>query len=170
MTPGAGSDTATFMKLIDRPLLAALAETAAQAPRRRQNHNLHPELADPVQRLLNAVQPGSYVRPHRHAADRWELFLALQGAFVVLTFDGEQVASRTELRAGGEVVALEIPGGTLHAVAALTPDSVFFETKPGPYAALSDKDFAAWAPAEGEAGAAELERWYHAAQVGERWR
>lgn len=158
------------MKLIDRPLLAALAETAAQAPRRRRNHNLHPELADPVQRLLNAVQPGSYVRPHRHAADRWEFFLVLQGAFVVLTFDGEHVASRTELRAGGAVLGLEIPGATMHAVAALEPDSVFFETKPGPYAALSDKDFAAWAPAEGEAGAEDLERWYHTARVGERWR
>lgn len=158
------------MKIIDRSLLTSLAQVAAAAPRRRKNHNLHAELADPVQRLLNAVQPGSYVRPHRHAADRWELFVILQGAFAVLTFDDAgRVAARTELRAGGSVLGVEIPGGALHAVVALEADSVFFETKPGPYAAVSDKDFAAWAPEEGEPGAAELEAWYRGAQAGDAW-
>lgn len=159
------------MKIIDRPLLGSLAEAARAAPRLRRNHNLHPELSDPVQRLLNAVQPGSYVRPHRHAENRWEMFLALSGAFAVLAFDDEgRVSRRIELRAGGAVMGAEIPGGVLHAVAALEPDSVFFETKPGPYAAMADKDFAAWAPNEGEPGAAELELWYRTAQPGERWR
>lgn len=158
------------MKIIDRSMLTTLAQQAATAPRRRKNHNLHPELGDPVQRLLNAVQPGSYVRPHRHAADRWELFLALQGAFAVLAFDASgQVTARHELRAGGPLFAVEIPGGMVHAVVALEPDSVFFEAKPGPYAALSDKDFAAWAPAEGQVGTAELETWYHTAQIGAVW-
>lgn len=158
------------MKSIDQSLLDSLAREAAEAPRRRKNHNLHPQLSDPVQRLLNAVQPGSYVRPHRHAADRWEMFLALQGAFAVLTFDAAgHVTARYDLRAGGPVMAVEIPGGVIHAVVALAPDSVFFEAKPGPYAALSDKDFAAWAPAEGEASAAALEAWYRTAAVGAAW-
>jgi cupin fold WbuC family metalloprotein len=158
------------MKSIDQALLATLAQEAAAAPRRRKNHNLHPQLSDPVQRLLNAVQPGSYVRPHRHAGDRWELFLALQGAFAVLTFDGDgRVTARYDLRAGGPLMAVEIPGGTIHAVVALEPDSVFFETKPGPYAALSDKDFAAWAPVEGDRSASALEAWYRTAQPGAAW-
>ncbi|HEV6967768.1 WbuC family cupin fold metalloprotein [Roseateles sp.] len=158
------------MKIIDRSMLTTLAQQAAAAPRLRKNHNLHPELGDPVQRLLNAVQPGSYVRPHRHAADRWELFLAVHGAFAVLTFDAAgQVLARYELRAGGSMLAVEIPGGMVHAVVALEADSVFFEAKPGPYTALADKDFATWAPAEGDAEAGSLEAWYHTAQIGDVW-
>lgn len=158
------------MNIIDQSLLTSLTQQAAAAPRLRKNHNLHPQLGDPVQRLLNAVQPGSYVRPHRHAADRWELFLAVQGAFVVLTFDtAGRVTARYELRAGGPQVAVEIPGGSIHAVAALEPDSVFFEVKPGPYTALADKDFAAWSPAEGQPGAADLEQWFRSAKLWDAW-
>ena len=49
---------------IDTDLLAAVCEAAAASPRLRSNHNLH-GLGDLVQRFLNALQPGTYVRPHR---------------------------------------------------------------------------------------------------------
>ncbi|HIC0138358.1 TPA: WbuC family cupin fold metalloprotein, partial [Enterobacter hormaechei] len=39
---------------------------AANSPRLRAHHNFHPELSDPVQRLAIAMEPGTYVRPHRH--------------------------------------------------------------------------------------------------------
>ena len=52
------------------------------------NHNLHQELADPIQRLAIAMEPGTYIRPHRHL-QTWELLTSLQGRFVVLNFDDE---------------------------------------------------------------------------------
>lgn len=147
--------------------LEALSDEAAQAPRRRRNRNLHAELADPVQRMINLGHPDSYVRPHRHDGDRWETFSLLQGAVAVLCFDDDgRVSERVELRPGGTLVA-EIAGGVWHAIAFLEPGSAVFEIKPGPYRPASDKDFAVWAPNEGEPGAAELQQWYQTAQPGD---
>lgn len=149
-------------------MLDALSLKAAQSARLRANHNIHPVLEDPVQRFFNAMQPGTYVRPHRHLEPpRWELFMALSGRVVFLVFDDAgRVASRTELDADGPVFGAELPAGRWHALLPLTP-VVLFELKEGPYNALTDKEFASWAPAEGEAASARLTAWYRVAQVGD---
>lgn len=74
--------------------LTELSHRAKHDSRRRMNHNLHPELADPIQRLAIAMEPETYVRPHRHA-QTWELLTALRGRFLVLTFDAEGGGSRS---------------------------------------------------------------------------
>ncbi|MFA9459486.1 WbuC family cupin fold metalloprotein [Thiohalorhabdus methylotrophus] len=156
---------------IDDTRLDALRGEARDRDRLRANDNLHPELTDPVQRMLNAFEPGTYVRPHRHGSPpKWELFLALSGAAACLTFDDSgMVTERCEIRAGGPLYGAEIPAGTWHSLAALAPGTVLFEIKPGPYAPLTDKDFADWAPEEGGAEAAALEAWMRGAEEGERW-
>jgi cupin fold WbuC family metalloprotein len=156
------------MKTVTRYDLDTLSRAAAAAPRRRTHHNLHPSLADGVQRLLIALEPGTYVRPHRHAQPgRFELFVAVRGRALVLTFDeAGRVTQRCELDAAGALRALEITPGTWHTLAALAPQTVLFEIKPGPYAAPTDKDFAAWAPPEGDPRAPAFERWYSQAQPG----
>ena len=149
-------------------LIATLSARAAGLPRLRSNHNLHPTLEDPIQRLLNAFEPGTYVRPHRHVEpERWELFLCLHGRAAVLTFDDSgSVQERLELDATGPTFAVEIAGGVWHTIASLAHGTVMFELKPGPYAPLSDKCFATWAPAEGAAGTADLVRWFERAAAG----
>lgn len=145
-----------------------LTRAARAAGRRRMNRNLHPALTDQVQRLLNAFEPGTYVRPHRHDAGRWELFLILRGRAALLAFDDHgRVAARHELAAAGPMRLIEVPGGTWHTLAALEPGTLLFEVKPGPYVPLTDKDFAAWAPGEGEQRAAAYEQWFRRAQPGE---
>ena len=158
------------MKCIDQSLLDNLIVEARHTPRGRKNWNLHPDLADPVQRFLNAMEPGSYVRPHRHLMPepRWELFVALSGRALVLSFDAAgQVLERVELAPQGPIRALEIAAGDWHVVLALESGTVLFEFKPGPYSVSSDKDFAAWAPAEGEAGCAAMLSRYREAQIGD---
>lgn len=156
------------MKIIDAATVAAMSADAAQAPRRRTHATLHDELSDPIQRVVIALQPGTYVRPHRHAAHVWELFAVLEGALAVLIFSADgRVEQRVELHAGGARM-VQVPPGMWHSIVCLAPDTLAFEVKPGPYRALSDKDFAAWAPAETEAGAAEMERWLAAARTGDR--
>ena len=49
---------------IDRQLFTQVAAHARQHPSLRLNHNFHQE-QDPVQRFLNVLQPGTYVRPNR---------------------------------------------------------------------------------------------------------
>lgn len=154
------------MKTIDADTIAALKAEATQVARRRTHATLHDELSDPVQRVVIALQPGTYVRPHRHGHGVWELFALLDGALAVLSFDGDgTVTQRVELRPGGARMA-QLEPGSWHTVIALAPDTLALEIKPGPYRPTSDKDFAAWAPAEGQDGAADMLRWFESAHPG----
>ncbi|MEW5728333.1 MAG: WbuC family cupin fold metalloprotein [Pseudomonadota bacterium] len=156
------------MKAITAADLDALAASARDLPRRRSHLTIHPDPADPVQRMLVALEPGTYVRPHRHGGGRWELFVLIRGWLAVLLFgeDGT-VSDRIEL-AGDGAAAVEIPEAAWHTITVLEPGTVALEVKPGPYSPLDDKGFAAWAPAEGEAGAAALARWLETAGPGAR--
>ena len=158
------------MKRLTADILAALYAEAAASPRRRKNFNLHASPDDPIQRLCNAFEPGTYVRPHRHAAGGvWELFLVLSGAAAVLTFDDNgTVTARTELWFGGEVQGVELPPGVWHSLVSLAPDTVLFEVKPGPYRPTGENDFAAWAPPEGATASAAFVEWMERAIVGEQ--
>lgn len=157
------------MKTIDLDSIDRLTSRAVGSERRRANLNLHRDLADPVQRFLNAVEPGSYVHPHRHAdPERWELFVVLRGAAVILAFDGAgAVRSRIRLAAGGPEQGVEVPAGVWHTLAALEPGTVLLEVKPGPYQPVDDKDFAPWAPTESEPSGQAFEAWFRRARVGE---
>jgi cupin fold WbuC family metalloprotein len=156
------------MKTIDVSRLDDLAASAAASERRRVHLNLHDSLEEPVQRLLIALEPGTYLRPHRHTTPpKWELFAVLRGALAVLTFDDDGVVlDRYELNAGATSV-IEIPPGTWHTLLALR-SSIVIEVKQGPYMPLTDKDFAAWGPAEGDAAAVALESWFREARPGQR--
>jgi cupin fold WbuC family metalloprotein len=157
------------MKQIDTPLLDDLTATAAASTRKRAHHNIHPTLEDPVQRLCVAIEPGTYIRPHRHADPlTWEVFIMLRGSALFLAFDdGGRVLERIVLAAAGLVCAIEIPAGTWHTIASLERGSVFLEVKQGPYRAPQTGNSAAWAPAEGASECAQIESWYRTAQVGD---
>ena len=79
------------MKIINEQLLDETQAKALQSPRLRMNYNFHERLDDPINRLLNAMEPGTYLRPHRHlnpirllllwAADRNKDTILLDGVF-----------------------------------------------------------------------------------------
>lgn len=50
----------------------------------------------------------------------------------------------------GERFGVDIAHGQFHSLVALEPGSVMFEAKAGPYRALTEAEFASWAPADGE--------------------
>ena len=143
------------MKIIDQATLDELSRAAATSQRRRKNLNLHGDYADPCQRLFNAMEPGTYIRPHRHAdPPKPECFMAVRGRMVMVVFaDCGKVVQVIPFGAGCDVLAVELPAGVWHSLIALEAGCIFFETKPGPYVPLTDKDFAPWSPAEGAAGA-----------------
>lgn len=82
------------MKQITAHELTAMSEQAASVPRLRAHRTLHEELSDPVQRLAIAMEPGTYIRPHRHP-QTWELLTPLRGRFVVLQFNDETATRRS---------------------------------------------------------------------------
>jgi len=147
-------------------MLGELSQQARLSPRLRANRNLHGELTDPVQRLAIAMEPDTFVRPHRHP-QTWEMLSALRGRFVVLLFDDAGVVtSRTVL--GEECRVIEFPAGTWHAVLSLDGGGVIFEVKQGPYTPLTDADLAPWCKSGEAAEAARVNAWYARAQVGDR--
>jgi cupin fold WbuC family metalloprotein len=139
------------MLKIDQDLLDGLTQRAQRAPRRRANHNFHRELADPINRMLNAMEPGTYVAPHKHQEpDKREAFLILRGRLLVVEFtETGQVSDWLVLAPALGNFGVEIPPRTYHTLAALEPGTVLYELKDGPYDAATDKVFAPWAPAEG---------------------
>jgi cupin fold WbuC family metalloprotein len=147
--------------LIDAALLERVTRLAAGSPRLRKNHNFHVSEAERCGRLLNAVEPGSYVRPHCHIdASMDESILVVHGRVGVLEFDtGGKVTGNAVLEPGGKAIGINVPHGTFHSLVALLPGTVFFEAKAGPYAPLSEEEKAAWAPAEGSDEAARYLEW-----------
>ena len=143
------------MKLIKQQTLDGLSRQAAQSERRRRNLNLHDDYDDPCQRLFNAVEPGSYVRPHRHIhSPKPECLVAVRGRMALVIFDElgdiEQIVPFGD---SYDVLAVELPPDVWHMLVALVPGSVFFEAKAGPYDPSLDKEFAPWAPADNSAAA-----------------
>jgi len=138
------------MKIVDRHLFSELQAKAAASPRGRAHYNLHPTVEADIHCLVMAVQPPSYVRPHRHVQpDKWELMVILHGAVSVLTFSAAgEVTGRYDLEADGDQVAVELPENGLHCFVVRRPDSAVIEVKRGPYQPLSEADFAPWAPPE----------------------
>ena len=148
------------IQLIDSSLLDAVAERAKHSPRLRTNHNFHSGPADNPHRFLNALARGTYSAPHRHLAPpKAETFVALRGEVLVFLFDDDgRVAAQHVLGRNG-LYGIDIPAGVWHSVAAVSDSAICFEVKPGPYEVTNDKEFAPFAPREGEAGThAYLER------------
>jgi cupin fold WbuC family metalloprotein len=136
---------------IDTLLLDNTSAKAKVSPRRRMNYNFHKEYSDTLQRMLNAIEPFSYIQPHRHAhPDKREVFFALRGRIVVIEFDNlGNITDHTLLDPLSGNYGAEIPERTFHTIIALDHDTVAYEVKDGPYAPIDDKDFAPWAPKEG---------------------
>ena len=104
------------MKIINEQLLDETQAKALQSPRLRMNYNFHERLDDPINRLLNAMEPGTYLRPHRHlnpAKD--EIFLLLRGKVAVFLFDEEgNITEKTILNPKeGAYVAEIVRGGIM---------------------------------------------------------
>ena len=127
-------------------------EASRSSPRKRIILPIHRQQEAAVQRMLNFLQPGTYVQPHVHPMEHAsETMLVLQGVlgFVIFSEEGE-VEHCERLEQGGLV---DIEPNIWHGLVALEADTVVLEIKRGPYDPETDKTFALWAPAEGDENA-----------------
>jgi cupin fold WbuC family metalloprotein len=143
------------LTLISDDLVRTALEHSRTSPRGRVILPFHKDASDPLHRMLNAVQPGSYIRPHRHLdPPKAEAWILLRGAAAFFTFEDDgRVRDCVQLTAGGELFGVDLIPGVYHSFIALEPDTVLYEVKTGPYSELTDKAFAPFAPAEGESEA-----------------
>lgn len=144
-------------EIIGRQKLDELSLMAKQAPRRRTNYNFHPSDEASCHRLLNAMEPDSFIPPHRHLdGEKDETLIVIRGEMGLILFDEQgNITKKALLGAAGEMVMVNIPHGMFHTWLSLKERSVFFEAKAGPYRPLTQAEKAPWAPGEGEEGAAE---------------
>lgn len=136
------------MKIIDKQLLDRTSEAAKQSPRLRMNYNFHEDTDDLLNRLMNAIEPDSYIRPHRHQnPDKEEIFFLLRGKAAFFLFDDEgNITDKLILSPSEGVYGAEIAPGIWHCLLVLEPDTVVYEIKRGPFAPLSPENFASWSP------------------------
>ena len=143
------------MKIFDSCCLSNLNIEAKNSPRRRQHLNIHLGYQDACQRLMNAIEPDSYIRPHRHlSGSRDELLVAIRGMMALVIFNDQGdlisvVRFGTEKYGRDITVGVEINPNTWHSVVALEPGCILLEIKAGPYDPCQSKDLAAWSPEEG---------------------
>jgi cupin fold WbuC family metalloprotein len=152
----ASPDDMSDLQIIDRDLLDHVSRLAEESPRRRKNYNFHVADSEASHRLLNAMEPDSYIPPHCHAdASKDETIVVLRGALGAVFFNHDgSVARKAVLQPNGEAVAVNVPHGVFHTLVALEPATVFFEAKAGPYLPLREDERGAWAPREGDSAAA----------------
>lgn len=142
------------MQVFSANVLNELSQQAKDNPRRRQHRNIHQSYQDPCQRLFNAIEPDSYIHPHRHASDpRDEMLVAIRGLMALITFNNEgkikdTIFFGTEKLGTSITTVVEISSSVWHTVVALEPGSVLLEVKAGPFNPSLPKDLANWAPRE----------------------
>lgn len=128
------------MKLIDKNLLDSVTEEAKQSPRLRMNYNLHQDLGDKVQRLLNAMEPGTILPIHRHPHTD-ETYFILRGKLDVHAYNNEKELIATyRLDPKEGKYGISMPAGSWHNVEVLESGTVIFELKEGPYTPLEEDD------------------------------
>jgi cupin fold WbuC family metalloprotein len=138
------------IQLLDTSLFRDLIDRARRSPRLRTNHNFHASPEDNPHRFLNVMVKGTYITPHRHVdPPKAESFLVLEGEIAFFTFDDSGNVITTHVL-GRDPVGIDIRPGVWHTMAVLSAYAICYEVKPGPYTAATDKDFAPWAPREGD--------------------
>jgi cupin fold WbuC family metalloprotein len=144
---------------LDEKLIARGIAAAGASARRRIIMPIHRVQEARVQRMLNFLQPGTYIRPHLHPLDHAsETICALRGALGFVLFDEAGAVKETMVLREGGLGVVDIEPRVWHGMVALEAGTVLLEMKQGPYDAATDKIFADWAPEEGEASAENYER------------
>jgi len=130
--------------VINESLLINLSEQAKASPRLRMNMDLRNSEEDNSQRMLNAIEPGSVMKIHRHQ-NTSETVVCLRGKVVEEFYDDlERICTDSiELSPNGKVVAVNVTAGQWHRLRAVESGSVVLSVKDGKYEPLTDADILA---------------------------
>lgn len=126
--------------LIDKDTLQKVSEKARKSDRLRMNFNLHDSLDSKVQRLFNALEPGTILPIHRHRHTA-ETYILLSGKLRLMLFDDKKTMVEEHMLSYKDgKYGYHIPKGQWHSLEVLEEGTVIFEVKEGPYAPLSADD------------------------------
>jgi len=139
-------------EFISRQILDRLSAEAKLSPRLRKNYNFHSSDQDICHRLLNAMEPDSYIQPHRHLyTSKDETLVVIRGRIGIIIFDVDgNIKENVLLEPTGGIMMVNIPHKIFHTCVSLEAGTVFFEAKAGPFIPLAPEERAPWAPPEND--------------------
>ena len=121
-------------------ILDKTTELAKASPRLRMNYNIHDSFEDSVQRMFNALEPGTIVPVARHPYSN-ETLIMLRGKLRVLIYDDKKnIIEDVVIAPNTENIGYHIPKGTWHNVESLEYGTLCFETREGPYLPVAEED------------------------------
>lgn len=126
--------------LLNVDILDTVTQKAKESPRLRMNYNLHESYDDSVQRMFNALEPGTEIPIARHQTCN-ETLILMRGKLRVNIYDnyGNIIETCVLDRNTGNI-GFHIEKGRWHKVESLEPGTVLFETREGPYKPVEKKD------------------------------
>lgn len=128
------------MPILHQSILDETTQRASKSPRLRMNYNLHESFEDQVQRMFNALEPGTVVPIARHPYSS-ETLIMLRGKLRVLIYDdNKNIIEDVVIAPNTDHFGYHIPKGTWHQVESLEHGTVCFETRKGPYAPVAECD------------------------------
>jgi len=130
--------------------LADGLEGSKASPRKRIILPIHRTGDSAVQRMLNFMQPESFVRPHCHPLPgAAETLMVLNGKLACYIFkENGGLEARYDLAPGTVGNLLDIEPGVYHTMLPIEENTIVLEIKRGPYDAATDKSFPLWSPPE----------------------
>lgn len=126
--------------ILNKSSIDNLTASAHSSPRLRMNYNLHESFEDSVQRMFNALEPGTEIPIARHPNSS-ETLIMLRGKLRVLIYDDNKIIIEDVIIAPNtDNIGYHIPKGTWHTVQSLEHGTVCFETREGPYVPVAEED------------------------------
>ena len=123
---------------ITKQILDQLTEQAKASPRLRMNYDLRNSAEDKSQRMLNALEPGTFMPIHRHRTTS-ETVVCIRGHFEEYFYDEDGNLTETiDMVPGG--IVLNIEAGQWHSLRSFESGTVLLEVKDGPYVPIGPED------------------------------
>lgn len=146
-----GARTLSFISTTkNTPLSHALLlefEDILQNHEERFRISLHNSSEDDLHNMIIGMKKGSFVFPHKHKKS--ESYQIIKGEMALLYFSEDGVLREELLLAEGKHLVARVEGGSYHAAIALR-DTIYHETRLGPFRPKDDSFFAPCLPKEKE--------------------
>lgn len=126
--------------IVSKEILDDLTAKAKENPRLRAAMDLRNSPEDSSQRMLNALEPGTFMPIHRHHRSS-ETVVILRGKVSWIFYDKNGVETESVLLdADGEVRCINVERDRWHSLTCLESGTVLLECKNGAYRPLGEDE------------------------------
>lgn len=123
--------------ILDKELLDNLTEYAKENERLRFAYDLRTTPQDQSQRILNALEPGTFLPIHRHRASS-ETVVIIRGRLIERFYDNNgNLIHEILMEPNGDNPIVQIDKDVWHSLISLESGTIIFEAKDGPYKPLA---------------------------------